>query len=66
MITLIVQRWHTECGSCGYGAGGYTSSPALEGKPILTPESDVCHGCGETFTHTMDPYKSLEPEPIGA
>jgi hypothetical protein len=51
---LVVHGWHTECGTCGYGRGGWGSSPALKGEPILTPESTVCHGCGVTFTHKVD------------
>jgi hypothetical protein len=53
MILLVVHGWSTECGACGYGAGGWASArnPALEGKPILGPDSTICHGCDETFTH---------------
>lgn len=54
--TLIIDAWHTECGSCGYGRGGWTASPRLEGKPILTPESRECHGCGVRFTRTINLY----------
>jgi hypothetical protein len=56
-VVLIVQMWHTECSSCGYGRGGWPSSPAREGKEILGPESRVCHGCGERFTHAEYPYE---------
>jgi hypothetical protein len=45
-----VHAWHTECGNCGYGSGGWAGSPGLEGKPILTPDSPKCHGCGAQFT----------------
>lgn len=53
---LEVHGWHTQCGACGYGRGGWASSPAREGKPILTPESKVCHGCGERFTEVREMY----------
>lgn len=47
---LIVQNWHTECGECGYGRGGWAGSPAREGKPVLEPDSRICPGCGVAFT----------------
>lgn len=47
---LIVHDWSTECGVCGYGKGGWAASPALEGKPILTPESTECPSCEAEFT----------------
>jgi hypothetical protein len=53
-LDLLVEDWHTECGACGYGAGGYTGSPAEEGKPILTPESRLCPGCGVAFVRIVD------------
>lgn len=49
--TLEVHGWHTQCGECGYGRGGWAGGPAREGKPILGPGSRVCHGCGVEFTH---------------
>ena len=66
MIVLEIHGWHTQCGACGYGSGGPYSSrnPARQGKPILDPESTVCHGCGETFTHTLNVYRDMEPQPI--
>ena len=64
MITLEVHGWHTQCGACGYGRGGWAGGPAREGKPILGPDSRVCHGCGETFTHTLNVYRDREPQPI--
>jgi hypothetical protein len=51
---LVVEDWHTECGACGYGGGGWTGSPADEGRPILTPESRVCPGCGVAFLRVVD------------
>lgn len=54
MPTLEVHGWHTQCGACGYGRGGWAGSPAREGKPILTPESTECPGCGVVFTETSD------------
>ena len=51
---LEVHGWHTQCGVCGYGRGGWASSPARDGKPILTPASRTCHGCGATFTAVVD------------
>ena len=53
---LVIGAWHTECGDCGYGCGGWMASPALRGKPILTPESRECPGCGVCFTHSLDVY----------
>lgn len=50
MALLKVHGWHTECGECRYGSGGWASSPAREGKPILTPRSRTCPGCGVEFT----------------
>jgi hypothetical protein len=62
MGLLVISGWHTECGECGYGRGGWASSPAREGKPILTPESETCHGCGVTFTDREDVYgQALNP-----
>lgn len=55
-VTLIIDGWHTECGACGYGHGGWAASPALEGKPILTPSSRTCHGCGAAFTESLSVY----------
>jgi hypothetical protein len=64
---LIVDRWHSECNACGYGHGGWASSPAHEGKPILTPESKSCPECLVEFTHAVDPYTGkrapIEREP---
>ena len=60
---LEIHGWHTQCGVCGYGRGGWAGGPANEGKPILTPDSRACHGCGVTFTHTSSPY-SMKVEPI--
>jgi len=42
MPDLIVEDWHTECGACGYGAGGWMESPRDGGNPILSPESRAC------------------------
>lgn len=56
MADLIVQAWHTECGECRYGSGGWAASPARDDKPILTPESRTCHGCGVAFTRVVNPY----------
>lgn len=63
-IVLVVHGWSTECGACGYGEGGWASNrnPALQGKPILGPDSTVCHGCGKAFTHKSLLYG--EPVPI--
>lgn len=61
---LVVDRWHTECGECGYGRGGWASSPAREGNPILTPESRVCYGCNCVFTHVDDAYSMKPPQPV--
>lgn len=55
-ILLEVHGWHTQCGHCRYGRGGWAGGPAREGKPILTPESRVCHGCGQAFTHVVEQY----------
>ncbi len=52
--TLEVHGWHSQCGECGYGRGGWAASPAYEGKPVLGPDSRVCHGCGVVFTHVAD------------
>lgn len=61
-VRLIVQQCHTECGACRYGRGGWAGSPALKGKPILTPESRECPGCGARFTHIENVYAwSVEP-----
>ena len=46
MPDLIVEAWHSECGACGYGAGGWAQSPAEQRGPILGPASRVCPGCG--------------------
>lgn len=64
MGLLIVDSWHTECGECGYGQGGWASSPALQGKTPLNPESRVCHGCGVEFTEVLDVYAAHTPRPI--
>ena len=55
---LEIHGWHSQCGSCGYGRGGWSASPARDGKPILTPTSTVCHGCGEQFTERREMYCS--------
>ena len=55
-VILEVHGWHTQCGACGYGRGGWAGGPANEGKPILTPGSRTCHGCGAAFTHVFTPY----------
>lgn len=52
-VPLVVHGWHTECGRCGYGSGGWPAAFNGQDTPILTPESTVCHGCGRTFTHTV-------------
>lgn len=62
---LVINAWTTECNACGYGKGGWMSSPALQGKPILTPESTTCHGCGVTFTESWNAYTG-ERKPIEA
>jgi hypothetical protein len=54
MPDLNVEPWHTECGACGYGIGGWLESPADQGKPILGPDSRVCPGCGARFTRVID------------
>ena len=61
MAKLVVQLWSTECGSCGYGRGGWAGSPAREGKPILSPNmiGEKCPGCGEEFTEAESPYSGL-------
>lgn len=51
-----VHGWHTECSACGYGGGGWTASPALEGKPIITPTSEECPGCGARFVGNDDRF----------
>jgi hypothetical protein len=51
---LIVEAWHTECGACGYGDGGWVRTPARRGNPILTPESRVCPGCRVAFARVVD------------
>lgn len=58
MATLIVQQWSTECGACGYGAGGWAASPILKDPDavILTPSSKVCPSCGASFTSVHHPY----------
>lgn len=65
MAFLIVHSWHTEC-SCGYGSGGWASSPALEGKPVLGPNmiGQTCPGCGEVFTDIDDdnPFITQRPD----
>lgn len=63
---LLVTRCHSECASCQYGRGGWASSPALDGKPVLTPESRECPGCGRTFTHKQDVYSIEGPVLIEA
>jgi transposase-like protein len=62
MSEMVIRRiggWHTECGSCGYGRGGWAASPAREGKVPLSTDSPVCHGCGRTFTH--EEYTMISP-----
>ena len=54
MAELIVEDWHSECGSCGYGAGGWLEPPADDGDAILTPGSRTCPGCGVMFTRVID------------
>jgi hypothetical protein len=56
MKILEVHGWHTQCGECGYGRGGWPSSPANQGKPILVPESKECPGCKAIFTHICHEY----------
>lgn len=55
MATKLVKDWTTEC-SCGYGRGGWASSPALKGLPIITRETTHCPGCGEEFTEQYGVY----------
>jgi hypothetical protein len=45
----VVHGWNTQCGGCGYGGTSWADSPALEGKPIITPESASCPACGARF-----------------
>lgn len=52
MATLVVCNWHTECGNCGYGRGGYMAAAAGKDTPPLGPDSEQCPGCGEKFTET--------------
>lgn len=60
--TLVVHGWSTECGGCGYGGGGWRNSPALKDKPILTPDSTECPGCGARFIGAEDDFpKGLSP-----
>lgn len=59
-VALLINSWTSECDACGYGQGGYTNSPAIEGLPILTPESTACHGCGERFTVRINLYTGQE------
>ena len=54
MADLVVEDWHTECGACGYGDGGWPDSPADVGNPILTPESRFCPGCGVAFARVVN------------
>jgi hypothetical protein len=63
-VVRIVQRWHTECGSCGYGRGGWSASPALRGGDPIFVDSPRCPGCGKTFTHELDPYSRDGVMPI--
>lgn len=64
-IVLEIHGWHTECGACGYGRGGWASSPALDDKPVLTPEyRGECYGCGQTFTHVLNVYDINGAQPI--
>jgi hypothetical protein len=64
IVVREIHGWHTECGSCRYGAGGWVSSPALEGKTPLSTDSPKCFGCGKTFTHELNVYKDMEPRPL--
>jgi len=54
MAYLVVEDWHTECGACGYGAGGWIESPLDGGNPILSPESRACPRCGVAFARVVD------------
>jgi hypothetical protein len=65
-VVLEVHGWHTQCGDCGYGRGGWAASPALKNPPgePLSPDSRVCHGCGKAFTHVLNIYTDLAPRPI--
>jgi hypothetical protein len=67
-IVLVVQSWSSECGSCGFGRGGWAASPALKDPPKepLTPQSRVCNGCGKRFTHIENVYAWEGPVPIPA
>lgn len=53
MAILVVHGWHTECGNCGYGSGGWASNRDF---PRLHPASEKCHGCGERFTEVQTMY----------
>jgi hypothetical protein len=48
---LLVHGWNSQCGVCRYGGGSWADSPAREGKPVLTPDSQSCPDCGVVFTH---------------
>ncbi len=61
-VVLRVHGWHTECESCGWGHRGWVNAERDGHLPPLGPESTVCHGCGETFTHRAEFYS--EPQPI--
>jgi hypothetical protein len=60
MATLVVHNWHTECGTCRYGSGGWASNRNVHG--ILTPESKVCINpeCQAEFTEVIDAYARAE------
>jgi hypothetical protein len=65
--TLIVHDYNCQCANCGYGGDSWTDSPALEDKPILTPESKECPGCGVKFEQRrlsvdLDMVKARHPE----
>lgn len=63
----VVHAWNTQCGGCGYGGTSWADSPALEGKPVLTPESGSCPACGARFVGNDDrnPYVTQRPAPKG-
>jgi uncharacterized protein YhfF len=57
----VVHGWNTQCGACGYGGTSWVDSPALQGKPIITPESESCPECGARFDGNDDRYATVYP-----
>lgn len=52
---LEVHPWHTVCGNCGHGAGGWAAGINRVSKP-LGPDSTDCHECGARFYVKLDVY----------